>query len=161
MKGLPYHLPTKLPTFLKYCTLQGCPTLSLGPGERTKNQYNRKDRGTSSKETPLAPSNNTSDPGSQPNNVASHFGQLKVSQPLPIQHKLNQEKGIGCTHLGLKTSQNVKWPLLRRLKTFAQGGFSPGHSFGKVASCIAVELREWPLFLTLRLGGKCLYCATW
>ena len=154
MKGLPYHLPTKLPTFLKYCTLQGCPTLSLGPGERTKNQYNRKDRGTSSKETPLAPSNNTSDPGSQPNNVASHFGQLKVSQPLPIQHNLNQEKGIGCTHLGLKTSQNVKWPLLRRLKTFAQGGFSPGHSFGKVTPCIAVELREWTLFLTLRFRRK-------
>ena len=121
----------------------------------------QRQRGTSSKETPLAPSSNTFDPGSQPNIVASHSGQLKVSQSFANPTQTQSGKGGGCTHLGLKTSQNVECPLLRRLKTFALSGFSPGHSFGKVASCIAVELREWPLFLTLRGGGKCLYCATW
>ena len=137
-------------------------------GECIRNQYlswrhqdNHNDRGTSSKETSLAPSSNTFDPGSQPNIVASHSGQLKVSQSFANPTQTQSGKGGGCTHLGLKTSQNVECPLLRRLKTFALSGFSPGHSFGKVASCIAVELREWPLFLTLRGGGKCLYCATW
>ena len=77
---------------------------------------NHTDRGTSSKETPLAPSNNTSDPGSQPSIVAVHSGQLKVSQPLPIQHKLNQEKG-DCIHFGFKAFQNVELPPFKASQT--------------------------------------------
>ena len=108
---------------------------------------NHTDRGTSSEETPLAPSNNTYDPGSQQSIVDVHSGQLKVSQPWPIQQKLNQEKG-GCTHLKTRL-KTWSCPLLRqRLKTATSAlhTFSPGHRFGQAASCIAVELRECHFF---------------